>query len=679
MFDVIGSVDHARKATIHHYHKSFRGFSARLTHEQANRIAKSGSVVSVFKSRLCELHTTRSWDFMRATGESPFGHFSEKGKYDVVIGHIDSGVWPESPSFTPGDGMDAWPEGFKGQCVTGEQFSSSNCNGARRFQPRDPHSLNSRGCNGNRHRRARGRHTARGGAPKARLAVYKACWFNHCEDSDVLKAFDDAIDDGVDVITISVGHAAADRSYSFLEDAISIGAFHAFLKRIVTSAAAGNFGSMGPGFISNTAPWTLTVAASSIDREFVSNIQLGNGNTLKGYGWNSYQMNGFYYVIAGVNAAGPGVRRQDARFCQRNTLDNSIIQGKVVVCLMETSDDDYSEKSSVVRSGGGVGMIVVDPYDEKDLHYFEVPTSVINQDEANNLRNYMASTSEHYVKILSSVINYDVKPAPKMAFFSSKGPYHLAPEIIKPDITAPGVNILASGPVMYSAAANTPNFFLDSGTSMACPHVSGVAAVIKAINPDWSAAEVKSAIMTTALPGDNIGNPIQSNAGRATPFDMGSGHLNPNAALNPGLVYDMSETDVYYFLCSHGVNIDILRMLFENNRANCPNGQMSAYHLNLPSIGINNLVGGVSVTRKVTYRGNENGSMVFNVRIENPQGIEITVSPSVLDFSGGQKTLTFTVDVYPSQRLGKFVFGSLTWYNSIHEVRSPIAVKAVYN
>lgn len=80
------------------------------------------------------------------------------------------------------------------------------------------------------------------------------------------------------------------------------------------------------------------------------------------------------------------------RFCKRNTLDTSIIQGQVVVCLMETPDDDYSEKSSVVRSGGGVGMIVVDPYDEKDHPYFDFPTSVINQDEANNLRNYMAST-----------------------------------------------------------------------------------------------------------------------------------------------------------------------------------------------------------------------------------------------------------------------------------------------
>lgn len=183
--------------------------------------------------------------------------------------------------------------------------------------------------------------------------------------------------------------------------------------------------------------------------------------------------------------------------------------------------------------------------------------------------------------------------------------------------------------------------------------------------------------MASALPVDNTGNPIESNTERATPFDMGSGHLNPNAALDPGLVYDMNADDVFYFLCSRDTPIPALQRLF--GTVNCPNPQTGAYDLNLPSIGINNLVGGISVTRKVTYRGNNDGPKVFNVQIENPQGIEIKVQPSVLDFSSGQKTLTFRVDVNPRQGLDEFVFGSLTWYNNKYSVRSPIAVRAINN
>ncbi|KAG5556590.1 hypothetical protein RHGRI_007006 [Rhododendron griersonianum] len=673
---ILGSVDHARKATIHNYHKSFRGFSARLTQEQADEIAKSDSVVSVFKSRQYELQTTRSWDFMGATDhKSVFGNYSVDENYEVVVGHIDSGVWPESPSFNPND-MGPVPSRFKGECVTGEQFSTSNCNrkliGARYYYRGFEHAKgrlesNSKGRSFFRSARddsGHGTHTAstavgrfvtdskalgagktvRGGAPKARLAVYKACWFDQCDGSDVLKAFDDAVGDQVDMITFSVGKPHGPRNYyNYLNDENSIGAFHAFLRGILTVAAAGNEGESGPYTVSNSPPWTLTIAASSTDREFVSTVQLGDGNTLlQGFGHNKYQMNDFRCVIKGGDAARPGVRRRDARFCKRNALDTGIINGNVVVCFMENPGDNMLEKSSVVSDGGGVGMIVVDlhnDYDKGKGDYYPIPTSVINQDGADKLGNYIASF--RYSKIV-------------------------------PDITAPGVNILASWLAYSGVPADAPSFYFCSGTSMATPHVSGVAAIIKAFNLGWSPAEIKSALMTTALPVDNTGNPIESNTERATPFDMGSGHLNPNAALDPGLVYDMNADDVFYFLCNRDTPIPALQKLF--GTVNCPNPQTSAYDLNLPSIGINNLVGGISVTRKVTYRGNNDGPKVFNVQIENPQGIEIKVQPSVLDFSSGQKTLTFRVDVNPRQGLDKFVFGSLTWYNNKYSVRSPIAV-----
>ncbi|KAF7146881.1 hypothetical protein RHSIM_Rhsim03G0077000 [Rhododendron simsii] len=709
---IVGSVDHARKAIIHHYHKSFRGFSARLTQEQADEIAKSDLVVSVFKSRQYELQTTRSWDFMGATEQkSIFGNYSVDENYEVVVGHIDSGVWPESPSFNPND-MGPVPSRFKGTCVTGEQFSTSNCNrkliGARYYhrgyeQAHGRLESNSKGRSFFQSARddlGHGTHTAstalgrfvtdsnalgagktvRGGAPKAQLAVYKVCWFDQCDGSDVLKAFDDAISDQVDVITISVGLPHGPRNYNYLNDEFSIGSFHAFLRGILTVASAGNDGEKGPYTVSNSPPWTLTVAASSTDRQFVSTVQLGDGNTLlQGFGHNKYQMNDFRYVIRGGDAARPGVGRRDARFCKRNALDSGIINGNVVICFMENPGDNMLEKSIVVSDGGGAGMIVVDlhnDYDKGKGEYYPIPTSVINQGEADKLGNYIASFRDPAVKIWPTVENYNSE-APKMGSFSSRGPDATTPEIIKPDITAPGVNILASWPPYSDTPANTPSFVFSFGTSMATPHVSGVAAIIKAFNLGWSPAEIKSALMTTALPVDNTGNPIESNAERATPFDMGSGHLNPNAALDPGLVYDMNADDVFYFLCSRDTPIPVLQRLF--GTVNCPNPQTGAYDLNLPSIGINNLVGGISVTRKVTYRGNNDGPKVFNVQIENPQGIEIKVQPSVLDFSSGQKNLTFRVDVNPRQGLDEFVFGSLTWYNNKYSVRSPIAVRALNN
>lgn len=119
--------------------------------------------------------------------------------------------------------------------------------------------------------------TARGGVPNARLAIYKACWFNLCSDADILSAMDDATNDGVDILSLSLGPDPPQPTY--FEDAISIGAFHAFRNGVVVSCSGGN--SFFPRTATNVAPWIITVAASSLDREFNSNIYLGNSIVLK--------------------------------------------------------------------------------------------------------------------------------------------------------------------------------------------------------------------------------------------------------------------------------------------------------------------------------------------------------------------------------------------------------------
>lgn len=120
--------------------------------------------------------------------------------------------------------------------------------------------------------------TARGGVPSARIAVYKVCWVDGCYGSDILAAFDDAIADGVDIISVSAGSGGY---VQYADDPIAIGAFHAMKNGILTSASAGNDGPDNINPVSNNSPWCLTVAASSVDRKFVSKVQLGNNKTFE--------------------------------------------------------------------------------------------------------------------------------------------------------------------------------------------------------------------------------------------------------------------------------------------------------------------------------------------------------------------------------------------------------------
>lgn len=114
--------------------------------------------------------------------------------------------------------------------------------------------------------------TARGGVPSSRIAVYKVCWNAYCGDMDILAAFDEAIADGVDLISISIGGP----SRNFLMDAIALGSFHAMKRGILVSASAGNNGPYA-STVQNVAPWLITVAATGLDRQLKTVVKLGNG------------------------------------------------------------------------------------------------------------------------------------------------------------------------------------------------------------------------------------------------------------------------------------------------------------------------------------------------------------------------------------------------------------------
>ncbi|KAI3886987.1 hypothetical protein MKX03_022780 [Papaver bracteatum] len=703
---VTGSILQAKEATTHHYHKSFRGFSAILTPEQAQKLRDTESVISVFESKSYQLHTTHSWEFLGIDGIPPKDEqINMDPNSDVIIGVIDTGVWPESQSFND-NGLGTKPERFKGECDSGDDLPQFTCNkkiiGARFYikgydaavlrnpelvdpltvmyrSPRDSsghgtHTASTiAGSEVNLTLFDASNGTARGGVPNARLAIYKVCWPlpGACLDADVLSAFDDAIHDGVDIISVSLAGPPED----LFSDVNSIGSFHAFKNNILVSASAGNHAI--PGSVMNIAPWILTVAASTVDREFSSNVSFGNSMILKGIGINQLDLDKYHGIIFGADAVAAGVSTENASFCYSNTLDYNLIKGKIVVCTAKASNftsDDDNLKSRAVKEGGGVGMILIDPYHGYNPTEHVIPTTVLEQKQAENLREYLliGVSANPTAKILRTTIETGKTiQAPKMASFSSMGPSSITPEIIKPDITAPGVNILAAwSPDGDTTSGVSLTYYSMSGTSMACPHASAVAAIIKSHRPSWSPSAIKSAMMTTATVMDKSTKPmlIMKNpyGSSTTPLNYGSGHINPQATLDPGLIYDYNTTDIINFLCSRPG-------LFPSLVEICPNPPIPTYNLNYPSIGVSELNGHVSVRRTVTYCGQ--GPTVFRANIKAPVGMTVTVEPKKLEFkiSGEQKS--FTVNFMPDKTsFGGMVFGSLTWSNGKYNVRSPIAV-----
>ncbi|KAK3016729.1 hypothetical protein RJ639_006707 [Escallonia herrerae] len=685
--NLFSSSDGAREVSVHHYTKSFRGFSAMLTPDQAQQFRESDLVVSIFESRTNEIHTTRSWNFLEVDSIQQYNYLPMSSKADVVVGLVDTGVWPESESFNDYGlgpvpikkliGARFYSKGFEAENGPLELLTRPFFRSARDSDGHGTHTSSTVAGSmvPNASLFGIGRGTARGGAPSARLSIYKACWFNLCSDADILSALDDAINDGVDIISLSLGPVPPQPNY--FQDANSIGTFHAFQKGILVCASAGN--SAFPSTATNVAPWILTVAASTMDRELRSNVYLGKSKLIKGFGINRPEKGAYFSLIAGSAAAAPGIAPRNASFCKNNTLDPTFIKGKIVICTIETITEDRKEKGLSVKQGGGVGMILADPIGKHVGMQFVVPSTVIGQEAAEELQAYMGTEKNPVGRISKTMTVVFTKPAPEVAVFSSMGPNIITPDIIKPDITAPGVNILAAwSPVATKeTAARSVNYNIISGTSMACPHVSAVAAILKSCHPTWSPAAIKSAIMTTATVQDNAQNFIgrDPSGALATPFDYGSGHINPVAAVNPGLVYDYDSNDIIDLLCSTGASPAQLKNL-TNNLVYCKKHPRPPYDFNYPSIGVSNMNGNLSVHRTVTYYGE--GYTTYYAKLDYPDGVNVSVTPHELKFRKAGEKVSFRVDFAPYKSSnGSFVFGALTWSNGIHRIRSPIGLNIV--
>ncbi|WMV11356.1 hypothetical protein MTR67_004741 [Solanum verrucosum] len=683
--DVLSSLKgrDATESHVYSYTKIFNAFAAKLSQYEVHKLSSMDEVASVIPNRYRKLHTTRSWEFigLPATAKRRLN-----GESNIIVGVFDTGVTPQSKSFKD-DGLGPPPAKWKGSCHHFANFSGCNNKliGARYFKldkvpdPNDimsPIDVHGHGTHtsstlagsmvpdASLFGLARG--TARGAVPSARVAMYKVCWATSgCSDIDILAAFEAAIIDGVDIISISIGGLTG----GYTTDVISVGAFHAMRKGILTVASAGNDGP-NLNTVANHAPWVLTVAASGIDREFRSKVLLGNGRTVSGIGVNAFDPKQKLYPLAmGVDIAKSSDTRESSRYCSEGSMDPRKVKGKLVYCQLGSWGVD-----SVVKELGGIGTIIESDQFLDSAPIFMAPATIVSSSIGRSMNSYM-----HSDRLPSAVIykSQEVKiKAPFIASFSSRGPNPGTKHLLKPDIAAPGIDILASYTPMKSLTGlkgdtQYSEFTLMSGTSMSCPHVGGAAAYVKSFHPDWSPSAIKSAIMTTA-------RSMSSKVDREAEFAYGAGQVNPMKARSPGLVYDMDDMAYIQFLCHEGYNSSSVSSLLRQ-QVNCstlipatgedainyPTMQLGLKSDQEPTIGI--------FRRRVTNVGQ--AKSVYNATIRAPKGVDITVQPMTLSFTRPMQKRSFKVVVKAKPMSNAIILsGSLTWKSSRHIVRSPIVI-----
>ncbi|XP_068659145.1 subtilisin-like protease SBT1.2 [Aristolochia californica] len=690
---------------LYSYHSAIEGFAARLSERELQVLRSDHTVIAVHPDRRLELHTTYSYKFLglglqhgRVWAQSNFGQ-------GTIIGVLDTGVWPESPSFDDRH-MPSVPKRWRGVCEEGEQFNPSLCNrkliGARFYtkghrasssppptppaaaeyvSPRDAHghgTHTSSTAAGNAVPGASvfglGAGEARGMAPGAHIAMYKVCWFSGCFSSDILAGMDDAIRDGVDILSLSLGGFPL----PFYADSIAIGGFRATERGISVVCAAGNNGPI-PNSVANEAPWLTTVGASSLDRKFPAIVRLGDGQIL--HGESMYPGNLFPHAGKTLELVNEFGRSNGGELCFKGSLSKARVGGKMVVC--DRGTNGRAEKGEVVKEAGGTAMILANAEvnkeeDSVDVHV--LPATQIGYAESLRLKRYMNSTKRPTARIEFGGTVIDRSRAPAVALFSSRGPSITNPSILKPDIIAPGVNIIAAwpenlGPTGLSEDTRRVNFTVLSGTSMACPHISGITALIRSAHPTWSPAAIRSAIMTSADVIDHSGKPITDGSKPAGIFAIGAGHVNPARALDPGLVYDAKPDEYITHLCSLRYRrSDIFTITHRNTSCSEILSKNRGFSLNYPSISVIFKHGKTikMIRRRVTNVGPAEST--YRVQVAAPQGVKIRIRPKKLTFDQLYQSKVYTVWLISRNGVPKSSEGHLTWVHDHYTVRSPISV-----
>ncbi|XP_052203295.1 subtilisin-like protease SBT3 [Diospyros lotus] len=687
----------SKPSLLYTYDNAFHGFSAVLSEDELETLKKSPGFVSSYIDREVKVDTTHTFEFLSLNPATGLWPASDYGR-DVIVGVIDTGVWPESASFKD-DGMTQIPKKWKGICQEGQEFNSSLCNlkliGARYFnkgviaaKPNITISMNSA-----RDTQGHGTHTAstvagnyvdgasffgyalgtaRGVAPRARLAMYKVLWNEGRYASDVLAGMDQAVADGVDVISISMGFD----NVPLYEDPIGIASFGAMEKRVVVSSSAGNDGP-DLGLLHNGIPWVLTVAAGSVDRWFAGTVTLGNGLTIKG--WSMFPARAL-------------VRNQPLLYNKSLSACNSVQRlseapDSIVIC--DNVEFFDIQIHVIAQSGKPAAIFISNDSDVFRTRTFPFPGAVITVKDAPELLKYAETATEPTASITFQQTFVGIEPAPTVASYTSRGPAPSYPGILKPDVMAPGTLILAAWSPQVPASIIAPNIILSSdynvisGTSMSCPHASGIAALLKGAHPEWSPAAIRSAMMTTANPFDNTGKPILDiyfGFEAATPLAMGAGEIDPNKALDPGLVYDATPQDYVNLLCSMNFTASQIMTITRSSNNRCANASSDLNYPSFIALYTKKMTRIQTFQRTVTNVGG--GAVVYRAAVRAPKGSKVTVSPETLVFSKRYEQQRYSLTIrYKGDKKNSVTSGTLVWIeeNGNHTVRSPIVVSPIMN
>ena len=708
--EALGRVGGGQK--LYGYYYSFNGFAAQLSLEQANKMASVDGVLAVSPDEFQTMDTSSTPTFLGL--DAPGGLWDQLGGVGsagegIIIGIVDSGVWPESLSFSDRTGVNGNASkdgklsyrqipGWHGKCTPGEEYNASMCNqkliGAQWFNAawggdagvealRPWEFMSARDYNGH------GTHTSStsggnyatpttgaaaafgaisGIAPHARISMYKALWSTQDAStasgftSDLVAAIDQAVADGVDVINYSISGTRT----NFLEP-VQVAFLFAADAGVFVSASAGNSGPT-TGTVAHPGPWLTTVAAGTHNRNGEGSVTLGNGSTY--FGASIANAVGPAPLIESTAAGLPGANPTQVALCYSTVdtggtpvLDPAIVAGKIVVC--DRGVTARVNKSLAVLEAGGVGMILLNPPPaagslNADFHF--VPTVHLQFTDYAAIHAY-AATSGATATINQATIIY-TSPAPFTAAFSSRGPLAAGGgDLLKPDVIAPGVDVLAS---VAPPGNHGMDFNLYSGTSMSAPHVAGLAALLKDLHPDWSPMMIKSALMTSAydvLDGPST-NPVVI-------FRQGAGHVQPNSAADPGLVYNNGFLDWLAFLCGTTTGV---------NPATCSalsgmGYSFDASDLNVASIAIGDLPGAQTVKRTVTNVGG--ATATYNASVSGLAGINISVNPSSLTLAPGASASFMVTFTNVSAPVNAYVGGQLTWSDGVHNVRIPLVIRPV--
>jgi len=725
---------------LYSFRYALNGFAARLTPNQVARLAALGEVERIWPDTDHRLETNNSAIFLGL--EEPNGGLrADLGLHgeDVIIGIIDSGITPNHPSlldvepqvpracesrWARASWLGRWlchslrrnppsvlrfdaPEGWNGVCQTGPGFPEGACNrkiiGARYYidgflarhelDPNEfvsPKDADGHGTHiatiaaGNpTSARLFGRRVARvaGIAPRARIAVYKACWLKPgerratCATSDLARAIDDAVADGVDIINYSVGSLETDLTAP--DDLALLDAFDA---GILTVVAAGND---GPDYATigspSSAPWVLTVGASTQGGTlFEEAVEITAPEDLAGLvpmreasftpRLDPERAIEARLVLAddGVGTTGAfGGSVRDA--CEPLTGN---VAGAVV--LIERGNCDFVVKLGHAERAGARAAIVYNTTGAPivmngDRDSVRIPAVMIGAAEGQLLADRLVAGERIDVRLVAGLFIEGNVSGSVVADFSSRGPDLSEPDFVKPDVTAPGVEILGGHTPDVANGMRGETFQYLSGTSMAAPEAAGVAALLKEAHPDWSPAALKSALMTSARA--DVMRP--GNEGQADPFEIGAGLIDPNRAIDPGLVYDSDLLDHAAFLC--GLRYSPFPE-DECNELAALGYSFEPKELNLPSVGVSRLITGDTVMRRVTNVG---PAATYTVQVASPFGIDVDVDPPVLTLGTGESatfTLTFTKRAPVPE---EWTFGELAWTDGTRRVASPIAVLPV--